>query len=147
MRAELSTDHRLHRRRRDPSEHEPSLGSADNLTNQTKWAAGPTSNEWDIDREGDEHDGREPDVDDEEGGDDEPSLGAQEPSEPDPLQGYFWGSKFMLPDDDDRAAVYDQTSWFRFDDTDREDEHDGREPDDTGIGDSGGLAEQMGGAV
>jgi hypothetical protein len=62
----------------DDDEREPSLGSTDNARNQTHWAPpGPS----DEDREGDEHDGREPDVDDEEddpgedNGDSEPSLG------------------------------------------------------------------------
>jgi hypothetical protein len=62
----------------DDNELEPSLGSTDNARDQTKWAP-PGS--WNEDREGDEHDGREPDVDDEEddpgedNGDTEPSLG------------------------------------------------------------------------
>jgi len=108
-----------------PVDEEPSLGSVDNATNQDKWA--PPG--YGIDLEGDEHDGREPDVDDEAGGDDEPSLGAPEPLEPDPQQGHYWGGKLYAPDDDDRAAVYDQVSWFGYDDSDREAEQDGREPE------------------
>jgi hypothetical protein len=73
----------------DLSEEEPSLGSIDNFTNQEKWTGGhAVAHGRDADLE-DEHDGREPDADDEE---------------------------------DDPA-----------------------EDDDTGIGDSGGFAEQCGG--
>lgn len=58
---------------------EPSLGSVDNFTNQEKWSAGA---DHDPDREGDEHDGCEPEdeggesvtEDDEDGGDLEPDL-------------------------------------------------------------------------
>lgn len=76
----------------DDSADEPSLGSIDNFIDQTKWAAGGFNTTHDVDREG-EHDGREPDVDEElsmgwvnEGGqtslasasncDGEPSLGS-----------------------------------------------------------------------
>jgi hypothetical protein len=61
----------------DDDEREPSLGSTDNARDQTH-SAPPGG--WDEDCEGDEHDGREPDVDDEEddpsedNGDYEPSL-------------------------------------------------------------------------
>jgi hypothetical protein len=124
-------------------DEEPSLGSIDNATNQDKWAPSGSYSEYDLDREA-EHDGREPDDEPEDGGDDEPSLGASEPVELDPHQGSYWGSKFYLPTEKDQAQVYNQAHWSHGQ-GDLEEEHDGKEPDDTGIGDSGGLAEQCGG--
>lgn len=52
------------------AEDEPNLGSVAVLDSQEAWAAGGRH-----DLEGDEHDGREPDVDDEEGADAEPKFG------------------------------------------------------------------------
>lgn len=46
----------------DAAEHEPSLGSVDNFTNQDRWASGANGGDRDSDLE-DEHDGREPDDD------------------------------------------------------------------------------------
>jgi hypothetical protein len=53
----------------DNCDDEPSLGSVHTHHNQTRWTEGGGR-----DLEGDEHDGREPDVDDEDGGDKEPAL-------------------------------------------------------------------------
>lgn len=61
--------------------------------------------------------------DEEDGGDEEPSLGS--------LTG--WGGD---PDNQER--------WARGSRDDREDEHDGLEPDESGIGDMEGLLEQVG---
>lgn len=57
----------------DTADREPSLGSGNTHHNQTKWTEGNTD-----DREGCEHDGRELDVDDEDGADKEPMFGWSE---------------------------------------------------------------------
>ncbi|SCB33280.1 hypothetical protein GA0061099_10055 [Bradyrhizobium yuanmingense] len=61
--------------------------------------------------------------DDEDGGDEEPSLGSAT----------GWGGS---PDN--------QEGWASGSRDDREDEHDGREPDESGIADMEGLLEQVG---
>ena len=111
----------------DVSEHEPSLGSVDNFLNQTKWAAGGGNDtEHTIDREGDEHDGRESDTD-------EPSLGSVDNN----IDQRSWA----LGMDDDRehehdgkepslgapiSSINDQTKWA-VGRTDREEEFDREE--------------------
>jgi hypothetical protein len=49
-------------------------------------------------------------VDDEDGGDDEPSLGSIEPLEPEPGETYVWCGKVYKVNDEDRAAVYSQST-------------------------------------
>ena len=56
---------------------EPSLGSHVLPSGAVSYSL-PVSSDGSIDCEGDEHDGREPDVDDEDGGDKEPSYGWNE---------------------------------------------------------------------
>lgn len=78
----------------------------------------------DDDREGCEHDGREPDCDDEDGGDDEPSLGWT-PAEAG-VGGVYAGSMGQMVDLEEACD----------DEGDRS---------DSGIGDADGLLEQVGG--
>jgi hypothetical protein len=72
--------------------------SRDNQGDQTFWANG---NRGGDDREGDEHDGREPDVDD------EPSLGASEPIEPEPGRKDYWGGQLVPV----QYTAFDQSWW------------------------------------
>jgi hypothetical protein len=102
----------------------PSLGSLDRTeacyhrggANQLFWSAGSSD-----DRE-DEHDGSEPDVDDERDADLEPSLGAL-------------GSGYD-------CERFDQRRWAEGSRTELEQEHDGREPD---VDDEPSLASLHGG--
>lgn len=82
----------------DASEDEPSLGSCDNFTNQTHWSANSGHAERETDLEA-EHDGSEP------------TLGAAEPLELDPQQALMWCGEVLPPTEEDRASVYDQSSW------------------------------------
>lgn len=82
----------------------------------------------------------EPDEDAEDGGDDEPSLGAPEVG----LSGGLYYHEAARPLVRTGTPRRSQLSWSAGGYDDREDEHDGREPDDSGIADLGGLAEQCG---
>ena len=92
-------------------EGEPSLG----WTAQEA-AHGRYGNTTDLE---DEHDGREPSEDDELTGDEEPSLGAAEPLEPERGAGSLWLGKWTRLTKEEREAVYNQVNSYGSDD-DRE---------------------------
>ena len=111
--------------------YEPSLGST-NSVNQANWSKGNLD-----DAEGDEHDGREPDCDDEDGGDDEWELGWTD------LQArtgkYSYGLDWCVADGEPSLASMNrmnQVYWWQGRNDDREEQCDDegaidcdREPD------------------
>jgi hypothetical protein len=87
---------------------ELTLGRRDAFWNQTFRPAAFGSL---VDQIEAEHDGCEPDCDDEDGGDDEPSLGSSEPIEPPLGARVEWLGQVYRVTAEDRAAVWDQTRW------------------------------------
>ena len=108
----------------DPSQDEPSLGSVDNFTDQTRWAAGGCTGEHDVDAEG-EHDGSEPDEDGEPtmGWSEDGSGGGGQDGEAEPSLGSF---DRMF----DQSKSWRQTDSYHYHSYDAEDDRSDREPDE-----------------
>jgi hypothetical protein len=126
----------------DGADAEGSLGSHELPSGAVSYA--PSISFGELDVEG-EHDGKEPDVDD------EPSLGSSNDHHGTGTR-YDPGSMTdgEGPDDDLEPSlgsinptIGGSPFWPAGNSDDREEEHDGREPDDSGIADQDGLDEQV----
>jgi hypothetical protein len=148
----------------DDADNEPSLGATHALNQEQAWRSPLViGTDLEFDGEGVPDADKEPDVDLEPDNDDEPSLGSRD-RDVDQLAWSAGGSSYcdaavdLEHDNADREPslgsrnALDQMNWSRGSRDDREDEHNGREPDEdferdpaeNGVGDEDGAMEQWG---